>query len=75
MKYDRLTQYIEIFQPGYSAGTCFFDKEHSGTADDPIQMPFVMFDQNVMKFMDEFYESGKLQVLKMSSLISLICIF
>ena len=21
-------------------------------------MPFVMFDQNVMKFMDEFYESG-----------------
>lgn len=58
MKYDRLTQYIEIFQPSYSAGTCFFDKEHSGTADDPIQMPFVMFDQNVMKFMDEFYESG-----------------
>lgn len=47
MKYDRLTQYIEIFQPSYSAGTCFFDKEHSGTADDPIQMPFVMFDQNV----------------------------
>lgn len=31
MKYDRLTQYIEIFQPGYSAGTWFFDKEHSGT--------------------------------------------
>ena len=58
MKYDRLTQYIEIFQPGYSAGKWFFDKEHSGTVDDPIQMPFVMFDQNVMKFMDEFYESG-----------------
>lgn len=58
MKYDRLTQYIEIFQPGYSAGTWFFDKEHSGTVDDPIQMPFVMFDQNMMKFMDEFYESG-----------------
>lgn len=58
MKYVSLTKYINIFHPGYSAGTWVVDKEHSGTEDDPIHLPYVNFDQKVMDFTADFYKSG-----------------
>ena len=58
MKYVSLTKYIDTFHPGYSAGTWVVDKEHSGTEDDPIHLPFVNLDQKVMDFMEDFYKSG-----------------
>lgn len=58
MKYYSVTKYIDTFTPEYDAGTWFIDRNSAGTVDDPIQLPYVMLDGEVIKFVDDFYQSG-----------------
>ncbi len=60
-KFDVLTKYIPLIK-GDSIGECVVDKESDGTAENPIQMPFVSYSEMVSSFIDDFYnfeESNK----------------
>ncbi len=60
-KFDILTKYIPLIK-GDSIGECVVDKESDGTAENPIQMPFVSYSEMVSSFIDDFYnfeESNK----------------
>lgn len=60
-KFDVLTKYIPLIQ-GDCIGKWAVDKESDGTAENPIQMPFVSYSEMVSSFIDDFYnfeESNK----------------
>ena len=53
-KFDVLTKYIPLIQ-GDIIGECVVDKESDGTAENPIQIPFVSYSEMVSNFVDDFY--------------------
>ena len=53
-KYDELLK-IEETLKGDKFGEWVFDREHKGTEDDPIHLPFPNYTETVFKFIDSVY--------------------
>lgn len=57
-KFDELTKYIDILELD-KYGEWIIDREHKGTEDDPIQMPFVAYTRAVHDFIQAVYDFGE----------------
>lgn len=55
-RFYRLTKYIEIFKDMDSFGEWIYDKEHSGTAEDSIQMPYILYPECVTEFIGDVHK-------------------
>lgn len=56
-KFEELTKYIDILALN-DYGDWVVDNEHKGTADDPIQLPFVVYTKEVDDFVMAVYSFG-----------------
>lgn len=45
--FESLTRFIPMLEQTHEYGRVIFDKEHKGTADDPMQWPFVAYSEAV----------------------------
>ncbi len=55
-KFNALTKYIENIQELESFGEWIFDKKSSGTSEDPMQAPFLSYDELIYNFIEDFYK-------------------
>lgn len=55
-KFALLTKYIEPIQKAEKLGEWVFDTGGKGTSENPIQIPFVDYDDLIYKFIEDFYE-------------------
>ncbi len=53
-QFEILTNYIPLLQ-GNGIGEWVIDKENDGTAEHPIQMPFVNYSETVRRFIEDVY--------------------
>lgn len=53
-KYDILYKYIDVFSND-TFGEWFIDKKTDGSAEHPIQMPYVMYSKTVDDFIEDVY--------------------
>ncbi|NLD16775.1 MAG: hypothetical protein GX666_04235 [Tissierellia bacterium] len=72
-QFARLTKYIEPIQKVEKLGEWVFDTTGKGTVDDPIQIPFVDYDDLIYKFIEDFYkfteEHPKYELTKYQSIL------
>ena len=57
-KYSVLTKYIDLLKND-NVGEWNCDKENDGSAERPIQLPFVIYSTTVHKFADDIYKFAK----------------
>lgn len=53
-EYEVLRKYIDAFKQNPSQGEWVVDKKSNGTLDDPIQMPYIKFNDLVFDFLKDF---------------------
>ncbi|MGM0969033.1 MAG: DUF6508 domain-containing protein [Bacillota bacterium] len=53
-QFESLTKYIPMLQ-GDAIGEWVIDKENDGTAEHPIQMPYVNYSETVRRFIEDVY--------------------
>ncbi len=53
-QFEILTNYIPLLQ-GNDIGEWVIDQENDGTAEHPIQMPYVNYSETVRRFIEDFY--------------------
>lgn len=53
-KFKRLTQYINVFEEK-TFGEWVLDREHEGTSEGPIQMPYVSYSDEAVRFIKDVY--------------------
>ena len=53
--YEALTCFIDKID-AKNAGQCIFDKNHKGTLEDPIQMPWIRYEDSVLQLVDAIYQ-------------------
>ncbi|MCY7537996.1 DUF6508 domain-containing protein [Bacillus pumilus] len=53
-QFEILTKYIPMFQEDH-IGEWVIDQENDGTAERPIQMPFVNYSETVQRFIEDVY--------------------
>lgn len=54
-KFDRILELEELLKAD-EYGEWIIDREHKGTRDDPIQFPYVLYTEAVMKLIEVVYE-------------------
>ncbi len=52
--YEALTKYLNVI-PGDEIGAWIIDRKSKGTADDPIQMPYVHYSEMAMDFIQDVH--------------------
>ena len=55
-RFWRLTRFLKIFGQANSFGTWIIDRKSAGTAEDPIQMPFIDYSEEVCNFMKVMHD-------------------
>ncbi|MBP3867419.1 MAG: hypothetical protein J6D25_06365, partial [Eggerthellaceae bacterium] len=53
--FEDLTRFLPMFEQTQEYGKVIADKEHTGTVDDPIQWPFVAYNEVVYGLEDAIY--------------------
>lgn len=56
--YEKLTKYLELITDDNKMGNWIIDKNHTGTEDEPMVMPYVQYSNLVHDFLHDFYDLG-----------------
>lgn len=55
-KFSALTKYIKDIEELESCGEWIFENKGTGTPEDPIQLPYLKYDELIYNFIEDFYQ-------------------